>query len=91
MPWGRGRDRGWHRLRTKTLMRDPICRLGYPGCTVVSTMADHVIGIASGGVDTLENLQGVCSSCHALKTQTERTAGRWPSTRTRPREQHPGR
>lgn len=32
---------------------------------------DHIIALWRGGQDTIDNLQGLCSSCHATKTQRE--------------------
>lgn len=38
--------------------------------------ADHIKNLATGGEDTLENLQSLCTACHAAKTRTEQAAGR---------------
>lgn len=32
---------------------------------------DHVVALWRGGDDTVDNLQGLCSACHASKTQRE--------------------
>ena len=32
---------------------------------------DHVIALWRGGDDAMDNLQGLCSACHAEKTQRE--------------------
>lgn len=34
---------------------------------------DHVTALWRGGDDVIENLQGLCSACHAEKTQREET------------------
>jgi hypothetical protein len=33
---------------------------------------DHIIALANGGLDEFDNLQILCSHCHAVKTQSER-------------------
>jgi 5-methylcytosine-specific restriction protein A len=46
-----------------------------------STMVDHIVNKASGGDDSIENLQGICAACHAAKTAQESKAAR-VNTRT---------
>lgn len=61
---GYGGDR-WKRIRRIILNRDPICM----ACGVeAATVADHITPKRKGGKDTLENLQGLCASCHSAKT-----------------------
>ena len=62
----------WGRLRLMILRRDPLCKLRIL-CdgTEPSTQVDHIIPRLKGGDDSLENLQGVCASCHSHKTATE--------------------
>jgi 5-methylcytosine-specific restriction enzyme A len=61
--------KGWDRMRSRVLRRDPICRLNYPGiCSVISTEVDHILRDA-GDIDS--NLEGVCGPCHRYKTQQE--------------------
>lgn len=57
--------------RRRILRRDPTCKLAYPGCTITSTICDHVRALALGGSDTDNNCQGVCSHCHRIKTSRE--------------------
>jgi 5-methylcytosine-specific restriction protein A len=59
----------WRALRTLVLQRDLLCKI----CgDEASTEADHIIPTRSGGaVWSIENLQGLCSSCHAKKTRRE--------------------
>ena len=33
---------------------------------------DHIIEIANGGEDTIENIQALCVECHAFKTHNFR-------------------
>lgn len=37
-----------------------------------TAQVDHCIPLFRGGVDTIENMQILCCSCHAKKTQEER-------------------
>jgi 5-methylcytosine-specific restriction enzyme A len=59
----------WLKLRRMVLARDPVCK----GCgEAPSTDADHIVPIREGGAAwSLENLQGLCASCHAKKTRRE--------------------
>jgi 5-methylcytosine-specific restriction protein A len=64
----RGYGRRWQRLRLMVLARDPVCRM----CgRLESTDADHIVAKEQGGLDTLENLQGLCHSCHSIKTDAQ--------------------
>ena len=65
----RGYGRCWQRLRLLVLARDPVCR--HPGCTELSTDADHIVPRSQGGTDSLGNLQGLCHSHHSAKTAKE--------------------
>ena len=56
----------WRRLRVKVLLRDPMCMSR--GCRRLATVADHIIPRRQGGTDDLENLQGLCQSCHSRMT-----------------------
>lgn len=78
----RGYGATWRRLRKLVLHRDPLCR----GCgRAPSTDVDHVVARARGGEDTMENLQGLCSRCHGLKTALEGNAARKVSRAGSPR------
>lgn len=37
-------------------------------CGEIGNEVDHVIELASGGEDSIENLQVLCNSCHKAKT-----------------------
>jgi 5-methylcytosine-specific restriction protein A len=91
---GYGSTRAWRTLRDRVLRRDPTCAIGGPGCTVTSTIADHIVPRAEGGTDDLDNLQGVCAVCSDAKTKQEAARGR-ARARARRRlerktERHPG-
>jgi 5-methylcytosine-specific restriction protein A len=53
---------------------------------------DHTVNLAAGGTDTLDNVQWLCTDCHRVKTQQERTAGirEFHTKRYRDVEAHPG-
>lgn len=71
----RGYDAKHRQWRTQVLARDPLCQYRYPGCTIVSTVSDHVVRIADGGARfALSNGKGCCRHCHAIKSQRESRA-----------------
>lgn len=58
----------WRKRRAEVFKRDPWCM----SCTTSrSTHADHKVPRARGGTDDLDNLQGLCRSCHSRKTARE--------------------
>lgn len=70
-PWDKWYRRAhWLRLRGLVLARDPICKMCQRSA---STVADHIK--AHKGNWTLfcdlNNLQGLCHTCHNLKTAKE--------------------
>lgn len=74
---GRG-GRPWRRIRDAVLMRDAgLCQqclrkgLIAPGIEV-----DHVVALADGGGDDMDNLQAICHDCHRAKTLAEALAAR---------------
>lgn len=98
MSWSRGRQSQSSRERVqrrRVLHEWPVCYLGYPGCTGVSTEDDHVIPVAvlrlTGTPDTYENHRGVCHACHKIKSQREAQDGRRRNSRWRDPEPHPNR
>lgn len=57
----------WQKLRATVLEGEPLCRhCAARGLTVPSTDADHIDGDPSN--NALENLAGLCHSCHSTKT-----------------------
>lgn len=76
------------RIRPHILKRDPQCKLRYRMCQGVSTQVDH---IQHGDNHSYENLQGVCSSCHATKSAREGRQAQLTrrQRRIRPLEEHP--
>lgn len=71
--WGHGRGgRPWRRKRQQVFERDQytcqVCgRVGQPS----ELEADHIINVARGGTDDMENLQTICIPCHEPKTLAE--------------------
>lgn len=41
------------------------------GRVTIATELDHIIPLAEGGADTLENSQGLCAQCHKRKSEAE--------------------
>lgn len=78
---GKTAERGYgaqHRKwRAMVLARDPVCVDPYGvhaerGEVVASTVADHIVPIRRGGARfDLANGQGLCASCHGVKTARE--------------------
>ncbi len=73
--WGKSRGgRPWRRLKDKILSRDNYtCQ----ACGRIGGKLelDHIINLASGGIDNEDNLQILCQSCHQQKTHTESMVG----------------
>ena len=56
------------------LARNPLCVdpfKRHPNAAVLSTIADHIVPLHDGGGWALENGQGLCGRCHAVKTARE--------------------
>lgn len=84
----------WKALRALVAERDnhrcqEFMRDGTP-CTDRGTECDHIINLASGGTDDLENLRMLCKWHHARKSSAEGNAARTALTERRPKEAHPG-
>ena len=81
----------WEATRRRILARDDgQCQLRYRGCTRTADAVDHTVPVSRGGDDEDTNLQAVCRSCHAVKTNQERIGERRQNRRARPVEPHPG-
>jgi 5-methylcytosine-specific restriction protein A len=75
-PWknrpSRGQDhyRGdWPRTRDLVLKRDRYrCQVQGQGCDGRGVEADHIVSVAEGGDNSLENLRAICVPCHRRRT-----------------------
>ena len=69
-PYKRLIGRVGQRRREYVFSRHPVCVVA--GCYHPSQEVDHIKPLFMGGPDTLENLQGLCKTHHAIKTNRER-------------------
>ena len=65
----KGRSQLYWRLRPVVLERQPVCRVCY---NEAPTEVDHILALSLGGEDKLENLQGICSRCHKIKSADDK-------------------
>lgn len=64
------------RRREALFLREPLCReCAKHGRTTIATIRDHVIPLAEGGTETVDNEQPLCNDCHATKTAEESARG----------------
>lgn len=58
--------RAWKKLRDQVVVEEPLCWLGLPGCTRLSTTGDHVIPVTERPDLALvrDNVRGCCRSCN---------------------------
>lgn len=59
-------SRAWRKLRDLVVLEEPDCRLRLPGCTGISTTADHIEHFVTHPHLALErsNLRGSCETCN---------------------------
>jgi 5-methylcytosine-specific restriction enzyme A len=58
----------WKTRRRITLERDGHeCQLRMPGCLGEATTVDHIVPVALGGDQALDNLQAACLRCNSAK------------------------
>lgn len=69
----------WGRCRRMVLKRNPLCVDPYgwhkdDGRVVLASQVDHILALRERPdlAYVLENLQGLCTRCHATKSQEER-------------------
>ena len=59
-------------------------------CTDRGTECDHIVSLANGGDDSLDNLRMLCKWHHARKTSREGQDARKTVSMYRPKPKHPG-
>ena len=82
MAWRNGSSRTsaaeWKRLHQLAKHRIPYCcaQCGAEPVTGRGGLElDHIVPVAEGGTDGLDNLQWLCPSCHAEKSRREAARG----------------
>lgn len=71
----RDRSTAFQRRRVLLLRANPLCaHCARSGRVTVATELDHIKPLHQGGTDDDENLQGLCTECHRIKTARERGA-----------------
>lgn len=59
-------------IRARVLQANPLCVMCQAKNKVeVATEVDHIKPLFKGGTDAFDNLQGLCSACHADKSAQE--------------------
>jgi 5-methylcytosine-specific restriction protein A len=69
----RGYDAEWQKIRSAFLAAHPQCT--FPGCSLPSTEAHHVIAVRDGGSHDENNLRAYCKKHHAQITAQEQPGG----------------
>ena len=61
-----GSTRAWRRLRAEVIKAEPSCWLRLPGCTHISTTADHIIPVSVRPDLRMvrANCRGACRHCN---------------------------
>ena len=71
-PVARIRGRKLQRMRSEHLRANPLCVVCLSkGLTVAACELDHVLALTNGGTNDLDNMQGLCTACHADKTRQD--------------------
>jgi len=92
--------KGWSATRKQVIARaqgvcqhHPLATESSPNphrCYLQGTEVDHIVNLAQGGSEELDNLQLLCEWHHKQKTSKEASANRVRRTERHPRERHPG-
>ena len=76
----RMRGRRLQHARAQLFAQSPLCvQCQAEGRVTVATIRDHIVPLAEGGRDVVENTQPLCQMCSDTKTQREAKRGmrRW--------------
>lgn len=76
----RGYGHSWRKLRAFVLRRSPLCADPHGihkarGESVPAEEVHHVVALAAGGSNELENLEALCKPCHSRITLAEAREG----------------
>jgi 5-methylcytosine-specific restriction protein A len=78
------RGRKLQQAREELFRRNPYCvHCKAKGIARIATERDHIINLASGGTDDIDNTQGLCADCHKAKTQSESNRARGIASKPR--------
>lgn len=85
----------WTRIKEIVLQRDnyTCCRCGNhnkpDAPTNIQLTVDHIVAVASGGLNLMSNLETLCADCHSKKLgkKNQRAAGLLRSMQTRKTKQ----
>jgi 5-methylcytosine-specific restriction endonuclease McrA len=83
--WGRPRSK---QVRAEHRRRFPPEQCNGCGATDVPLRQDHIINLAAGGTDTVDNMQWLCDPCHKPKTEHERKTAWQRKQRYRNQRRH---
>jgi 5-methylcytosine-specific restriction protein A len=64
----RGYGNLWRKVRWRFLKKYPLCA----HCGRLANLVDHIQPLRAGGTHNWDNLQSLCRSCHAVKSEAER-------------------
>jgi 5-methylcytosine-specific restriction protein A len=71
------RGRALQKERALFFRAHPLCaECERQGKITRAVHRDHIIPLAEGGLDIRENTQGLCESCHTVKTKEESKRGK---------------
>lgn len=64
-------SRAWRRLRDQVVAEEPECQLALPGCTRLSTTADHIQEVSKRPDLAMDrnNHRGSCGPCNELRNR----------------------
>ena len=66
------RGRKLQAIRKRHFEQHPLCVMCKKnGLITIATELDHIKALCNGGTDTPDNRQGLCLSCHAIKTSKD--------------------
>lgn len=72
MPTDPRGSRAWRKLRAQVIAEEPLCWLQLPGCTRLSTTADHILTFKERPDLAMvrANLRGACAHCNYSRNDT---------------------